>query len=521
MAGIGDTLFNLFQPDPEQALGQWSDAQQAQNRGAIGLDVNGNPLPPPSAPSAGPQGAGGQGNGGDGAAVAAQASSTLQPQQEPNATKTPVSLGHLLMNLQQRNEASEGLNSSLGMGFAAFAQPRDREMVSRMFNVNQPDPTKFGATLMNLQGQQQGQDRMNALGQMVRGPQGAAIAQRLNISQDELVARYQADPQGVGNMIQSFAAPTDQMKNLEQINTYAPAIAGTPGANANDLQSLKNQITAGVAGPEASQMIADQINYRQTHNGQMPPWANNIQAYRQSVADKATLSKNIDDASQDVAKFSGTADTLRSKISDLQNNAGLKKILALPNTDPMKQAAWNAVNDTDPNWQKNAAYAVFANDPQVMQAISELKEINGQEYTSAISSLLGHGLRPSQTEVSAVREGFGQTKNLLNFNSMKDYKAQAIDPMLTRLDETEATAYGAANAFDAMPQRLRPFVHKTYLPGGKLNQEGTGSESWAGNVHKQLSPQQQTTLQKQIKNEPGNAFWYRDQLRRQGYDVED
>jgi hypothetical protein len=322
-------------------------------------------------------------------------------------------------------------------------------------------------------------------------------------------------------MIQQFAAPTEQMKNLEQINTYAPMVQKMPGSNASDLESLRNQIIAGVAGPEASQMIADQINYRQTHGGQLPPWHDNIQAYRQSVTDKATLSKNIDDASQDVAKFSGTADTLRSKISDLQNNAGLKKILALPNTDPMKQAAWNAVNDTDPNWQKNAAYAVFANDPQVMQAISELKEINGQEYTSAISSLLGHGLRPSQTEVSAVREGFGQTKNLLNFNSMKDYKAQAIDPMLTRLDQTEATAYGAANAFDAMPQRLRPFVHKTYLPGGKLNQDGSGSESWAGNVHKQLSPQQQTTLQNQIKNEPGNAFWYRDQLRRQGYDVED
>ena len=173
MAGIGDTLFNLFQPDPEQALGQWSDAQQAQNRGAIGLDVNGNPLPPPSAPSAGharPRRRPGIRGRSD---VAAQARPLryLPPGQEPNATKSPVSLGHLLMNLQQRNEASEGLNSSLGMGFAAFAQPRDREMVSKMFSVDQPnvDQVRHDANEPGWSSGE-GQDRMGALGAMVPDP---------------------------------------------------------------------------------------------------------------------------------------------------------------------------------------------------------------------------------------------------------------------------------------------------------------------------------------------------------------
>ena len=64
----------------------------------------------------------------------------LQDGQEPNATKTPKSLGHILMDLQQYQEREQGFNQSLGMGFAAFGQPRDREMVSNMFNVNLPIP---------------------------------------------------------------------------------------------------------------------------------------------------------------------------------------------------------------------------------------------------------------------------------------------------------------------------------------------------------------------------------------------
>ena len=57
MAGIGDILFNMMGPDPEQALGQWSDAQQAGTvriwdgeKESLGepieeLDDNDQPLP--------------------------------------------------------------------------------------------------------------------------------------------------------------------------------------------------------------------------------------------------------------------------------------------------------------------------------------------------------------------------------------------------------------------------------------------------------------------------------------------
>ena len=156
-----------------------------------------------------------------------------------------------------------------------------------------------------------------------------------------------------------------------------------------------------------------------------------------------------------------------------------------------------------------------------MKAISELKEINGQEYTGAIDSLLGHGLRPSQTEVTAVREGFGQTKNVLNFGSMKDYTAQAIKPMLTRLDEAEATGYGSAGELKSAPARLQPFVHPSYLTGGKMHlDDGAAPEDWESNVQKPLPAQTRTNAIAAIQAQPGNAFAIRDGLRRQGFVVD-
>jgi hypothetical protein len=513
----------LGEQNPYDAIGNWSNETQRRNRQAVGLDANGNPLPTgldangnpvaPTAPDA---------NQAAGAVTgAALANSQQQPGQQPQSTKTDPSLGALLMNLTQYQQREQGFNQALGAGFGAISQPRDREWVSKIFNVNEPDPMKIGQQEQDLASQQKGQDRMNSLGALIAGPQGDAIASSLNISKADLIARYRADPQGIGQMIQNFRQPTDQMKNLQQINTYAPQVQSVPGSNASDLQSLKNQILAGVAGPDAARMIADQINYRQTHNGQDPPWKDNFQRYNQYTADQKKISDNQADAGANLSAGVNKTEMLRQKLSDLQYNSGLDKILSASNDSPMKQAAWNALNDPDPNWQKNVAYAVLVNDPQALQAISELKEINGQEYTGAIDSLLGHGLRPSQTEVGAVREGFGQTKNINLFGSMKDYTAQAINPLLTRLDEAEATGYASAGELKSIPKKLQPFVHPTYLTGGKMHlDDGAAPEPWESQVNRPMPSDLEAAARAKIAQQPGNAFAIRDGLRRKGYVVD-
>ena len=111
MAGIGNTILNMLGgTDPEQSIADYSDQQQAQNRAAMGEDPQGNVLPAPpinSAPGVG---------SGQIVAPSGPPPGTLPAGQEPNATKTPQSWGHLLMDLQRRNEASQGLNQSHRLG---------------------------------------------------------------------------------------------------------------------------------------------------------------------------------------------------------------------------------------------------------------------------------------------------------------------------------------------------------------------------------------------------------------------
>ena len=527
MAGIGQTLLSMLGGgDPEQDISDYSNQELVRNRAAAGEDPQGNLWPAPAVNSPTAVGAGALTP--DAASISSQQSGILPASQESNATKTPQSWGSLLMSLQRNNERSQGLNQSIGTGFAAFAQPRDREMVSKMFNVDQPDPTKIINAQINASSAQQINDRLNGIGQMVNDPtRGPALAKRLNISWDELRARYQSDPLGVGNMIQTYASPTDPMKNIQQMTAWQNQLRAK-GATPGDLSLLTPSLVAAVGPDFAQKAIGDAVSYRSTHNGKEAPWVGpggvNVQAYNQWAKDQGAISDAQNTAAGNLSSSLQTTDTLRQKLMGLQNNPGLQKILAAPNDSPLKQAAWNAINDPDPNWQKNIVQAVLVNDPQAMQAISELKEINGQEYTSAIHSLLGHGLRPSQTEVGAVREGFGQTKNVNLFggpNAMKDYNAQAIQPLLTRLDEAQAEGCGSSGQLQNAPERLRPFIDKTYLTGGRMHlDDGAAPQPWESQIHKPLSDQQRTTLANQITHEPGNAFYYRDKLRRQGFDVD-
>jgi hypothetical protein len=380
---IGDT------DNPEEDLGRWSDAQLIANRAAIGLDASGNPL---SAAAAQPAAAGP--SSGAQAAAQAQAASILPPNQEPAAIKTPVSLGHLMMNLQQYNEREQGFNQALGQGFAAFAQPRDRQMVSQMFNVTPANPTKIAATQQALSMNQQGQDRTNALGMMVRGPQGAQIAQRLNISQDELIARFQADPAGVGNMIQSFAAPTDQMRNIEQLSTL---VGSLPGHNQSDLDSVKKAILAGVAGPKAEQMISDQIAFRQKF-GHDPSWKDNPDAYNSYIAQQGARTEALGIRGTSENKI----EDLESKIDDIKNDPALPGIMK--NLIP-GQSILSYVTKTDA--ERNL--------------LQKIKQATSDEYVRGLADP-GLGTRKTQQEMTYVGQSLGGVLNASNL-SLPDYKA--------------------------------------------------------------------------------------------------
>ena len=143
-------------PDPEQQMEEWSRQQSARNRAAI--DPN-NPTGPPLSPA-----------------------TTTPPGQVPNNAKSDPDMGALIGQLARREQANQGFNQALGMGFGAFAQPRDRAAVDQMFNVAPLDATKLGASIMAANSAQQGQDRMNALLDFVNSDAGKQLAAANNIN---------------------------------------------------------------------------------------------------------------------------------------------------------------------------------------------------------------------------------------------------------------------------------------------------------------------------------------------------
>ena len=519
--GFAGLILNPLYGDPEQAIGDYSNSELARNRAALGEDAQGNVLP---APAPGTPPAVGSGQVAPPAVPPAPPGSGMLPaDQEPNATKTPQSWGSLMMDLQRSNERTQGLNQSLGLGFAAFAQPRDREMVSKVFNVDQPDPLKTVQGVQNMSGLQQSQDRMNALGQQIMdSTAGPAMAQRLNISWDELKARYRADPAGTGTMIQQFASPTDQMKNLQQIQAMQQA-AAQKGANSSEIALLTPALIAQIGGPASEKAIEDSAAYRASHKGQTAPWVTpagvDIQKYNQYVEEQKTISGNQADAGSTFQGSTDTLNTLRQKLGNLKSDPDLGRILSLPQDSLEKNAFQEALRNQNADW-KDKIPQVLLLDPGAMRVLSDMKEATGQEYTGALDSILGHGLRPTAQEIAQVRAGYGQTPNILNFSNIKDYNAQAIDPMLTRMDQALAKAYGDTGQIDAAPANVKPFINPIYLHGGKYHlDDGTDTPDWERNINKPMSAQDVQEAKAAIKANPANSWHVVDAIRRKGYDT--
>ena len=518
MAGIGDSLFNLFQPDPEQAIGQWSDEQQRKNRAAIGLDANGVPLL--AAPAAAP-------NAGDQAVAQANAASTLAPGQEPNATKTPQSLGHLLMNLQQRDEADQGLNQSLGMGFAAFAQPRDREMVSKMFNQDQPNVNQIGATQMSLASQQQGQDRMNALGQLIRGPQGAVIAQSLNIPQADLIARYQADPQGVGQMIQSFRQPTAPLQNIMQLPTVGGGAAPSPTAgptagskgspaNGTPLGDIITAVGNSVAGPDNAAMLSAQKAWRDSHKGQpdsaMPWTPNDLRSFGQYATNEKGKEDDRASASAALTDNNETAMRMQNDLETLRDSPGIKSILTVPGKRAIAQKILN-----DPN--QNDAATILANNvgvtSQEADALALLKRVGGATTETAMKGMAGTGTRVTQAEVGPLKDAIATTQNLNQ--SYHSYIHGALGSAITRAKKTIATNFGATGNVKNMDPQYAPWLDDNFKQGGELYKEGSGAEALP--AAKPIPPDMLAQVKKEASDYPVGKDDLLDNLQQQGFDT--
>ena len=175
------------------------------------------------------------------------------------------------MDLQQQQEAEAGFNSSLGMGLAALSQPRDREMVSKMFSPGTPtkDPFQMGELLMNMSSQQQGQDRSNQIARMVNDPNtGPGIAQKMGMDWTTLKAGIVADPGMVGKIATALGTPTETERNAQQVAVSMKA----QGASQEAIDRTVSLIRTGMLPDAARPMAMAEVAWKRDHPNQTLPW---------------------------------------------------------------------------------------------------------------------------------------------------------------------------------------------------------------------------------------------------------
>ena len=479
----------LGESDPGQDMADWSNENQKRNRAALGLDANGNPLPAPTAAPAAPGGAAApsaQLTPGQQATIQAQVASTLPAQQEPNATKTPQSLGATMMNLAQYEQREQGFNQALGMGFAAFAQPRDRQMVSGMFNTTPLDANKLAQTQMSLSSQQQGQDRANAVARMVNNPDmGPKIAQAFGMDWDGLKAGVLADPGLVARIAETWGTADEKVRAGTQVGHGALGGGGPggpvgPGGAPNPITDVGKQIVAGVGGQP--DMTSAQMDWDTKNPGQPTPWnRNDPESYKQYMTDQNTRKVNAQDfASQKHGMQIDKVTDFQHQVEGLKTDPGMNEIMANPNA--YRQAMKWIMQHKDDNEEQLAAAmpdwlsSIAGYTPQVKNTLVKLQMLRSRDYANAMHSI---GQRFSTQEVQNVSKGMD---SLLNLELGKDDYNDGLDHLVDETKTIRANSHGAAQEFDTMDPDLRTYVNPTFLKGGRANVAGSGSEDWADKV---------------------------------------
>ena len=424
------------------------------------------------------------------------------------------------MNMTQYQQREQGFNQAMGAGFAAFAQPRDREWVSKVFNVNEPDPTKLMQQEQDLASQQQGQDRMNSLGAMINDPvKGAQIAAALHMPGANpaeqlaaLKAAYAANPQSVGAMISQTQQPTPTMANLEQINNYVAQLGQDKTKTPEVLTMIKNAMVAGMAGPDAQAAVGDAMAYKQ-RTGKDAPWVINgnidQRAYKQFTANEAQKESDRGDASKVLADNQNMSEELRSNLEQLRDMPGLKTILA----DPVKRAAASKALNPAVDLPSLVAQNILTADEAA--AVATLRKIGGASSETAMRSMAGTGTRVTQQEVGPLKDAISSTMNL---NQDYDtYVHNAINPFVTKIKKTIANAYGASGNLNHMDPEYEPWLHPIYRKGGELFKEGGGAENIPD--LQPLTPGKLAWAKNEVTNYPAGKDDALDSLQQEGFDV--
>ena len=379
-----DSLMGMLgSPDPLDEMKAYQARQNQANAGA----ANAQPGAPGAPGAVGPNGAN-----------AAPPVSTLPPGQEPQGTKTPEDMGSIIIDLTRREQAKQGFNQALGMGFGAFAQPRDREAVDKMFNVTPIDATKLGQGLMQINSQQQGQDRTNSILNFVASDAGAKLAADNNMTQAQLVALAKSNPGAVADLQKTLATPSGTMSDVMGMDTWLKA----HGATDAERKTYTTMIGTKMMPADVQDMFMATQKYRQ-ENGKDPPWLNDPDAYKIWAKDQEGKSADRAEANKNFDTTNRLMNSLQTQIQDLKTDPG--KVSLMQSNQAKKLLAEKLIATDKGDWASivdaaKATNIVFS--PEEFQFLSQLQQMKGEQYAQAIQSLPHNRSRSKRPRICAT-----------------------------------------------------------------------------------------------------------------------
>ena len=371
--------------------------------------------------------------GGPGAGAAGVPPPAGQPMPPPQVYGPDQSVGasiQALMRMHENDRRANSLDRGLAMMAGSFGPTETRGAI---MNSAQPQNDSLGA----MGGAIQDTSGMMQLAQQQRMMQAApAIAQYLGGGQ----AGGQGGVGGQGGPVAGAVG------------------AGQPGFTPGGPPA---SVIAGLPLAVQQQLLEKKIESGMTIG-------------QQTLEEK---NKDLQEAAVKTPQQLAQTDDMLTRLSAIQgatNADGTPVMKSILGSDRKIAAANELMNPPkEPGWWTSAEglFAQAQLTPEEQSTIGQLKQLSNQSYGDAFQST---GSRRTGQEVQNLRAGLNQ---LTTLNQPYDSYMKQMNNYQQQLMVGKANALGAAGRVDEIPDNMKPFADRSYLPGG-ANYAGVGGQ-WA------------------------------------------
>jgi hypothetical protein len=431
-------LFYFGQPDPAQQLARMLSGQQQppqqQQPGAPGAAPPNGPAPGPadgSAPTPPPPVAPGSPPPPGSPPIPTALQSTPDMSQSYAQLANPPNIMSLYVQMAQRDQAMQGINSAFAQIAANHSPPSMRSAIMQNANAGAGDAGSMMGNLMSLYQNQQQMGATQAL--LARSPE---IAQKLGM--DEGIVRAQILA-GRGSEFISALEPTQATRDIQAKHDMFIKSGGTEDDwKANYLPMILAGGIPGMTGDQHSMMLArTQWNNDPANAGKPTP------GYLSDPEKWKIFNQDLTDAKQ---QFGGLNQSLGKFIGDMgevANNPSLDKITG--STGGVLSGAIEGLLPGEVNNLKT----------QMTGLSNEAKDMSSRGGPKGV----GQNIKT-----------LGSSPEDFTNASLTNYRDTVIAPRMRQALTAQANAYGASGQANTMPGYLRNYVDQNlYGAGGELD----------------------------------------------------